>query len=148
EGVRQSGSKAKLVFRCDISRPQWQRNTLDGLLDFNVVSGALRKYHRMVLERKEANGEILMEYGCSNPLPDANTQPRGWCIDAWAIGCDGVLPWQTVGRDASWKEADTLALFYPARTKAEAGPIPSVRLKAYRRGQQDVEYLTLLTQVM
>ena len=31
--------KAKLVFRCDISRPQWQRDALDGLLDYNVVGG-------------------------------------------------------------------------------------------------------------
>ena len=34
----------------------------------------------------------------------------------------------------------------PAATPRE-GPIPSIRLKAYRRGEQDVEYLTLLAQV-
>ena len=39
-----------------------------------------------------------------------------------------------------------LSLFYPARAAGQ-GPLPSVRLKAYRRGQQDVEYLTLLSQV-
>jgi hypothetical protein len=147
EGVRQAPGKAKMLFRCDISRPQWQRNTLDGLLDYNVVGHALRRYHRMVLDRKEANGELVMEYGNTNPLTDANTQPLGWCIDAWALGCDGVLPWQTVGRVSSWTKADPLALFYPGRT-ADREPIPSVRLKAYRRGQQDVEYLMLLTQVL
>src|SRR5581483_5193863 len=36
----------------------------------------------------------------------------------------------------------TLSLFYPG-PKAGDDPVPSVRLKAYRRGQQDVEYLTL-----
>jgi hypothetical protein len=55
---------------------------------------------------------------------------------------DGVLPWQTVGRGDSWVEADTLALFYPGRSGRL--PVPSIRLKAFRRGQQDVEYLTLL----
>src|SRR5205823_12716017 len=34
------------------------------------------------------------------------------------------------------------SLFYPARNQG-GEPVPSVRLKAYRRGQQDVEYLTL-----
>ena len=46
----------------------------------------------------------------------------------------------------SWKKADELSLFYPGRD-AQEGPVPSIRLKAYRRGQQDVEYLTLLGQV-
>ena len=40
------------------------------------------------------------------------------------------------------ERADELSLFYPA-ARAEPGVVPSVRLKAYRRGQQDVEYLTL-----
>ena len=50
-----------------------------------------------------------------------------------------------------------MALFYPRNSpqtnsksggsRASTSPIPSVRLKAYRRGQQDVEYLTLWTQL-
>lgn len=142
EGVRKAPGKAKMLFRADISRPMWQRDAFDGLLDYNVVSGVLRNYRRMVLDRKEQNGEILMEYGGSNPIEDANVQPAGWCVDAWAIGADGVLPWQTVGNANSWNKADPLSLFYPAR--AGGGVTPSIRLKAYRRGQQDVEYLTLL----
>jgi hypothetical protein len=35
-------------------------------------------------------------------------------------------------------------LFYPAPPGGD-GPVPSLRLKAFRRGQQDVEYLTLWT---
>ena len=66
-------------------------------------------------------------------------------LDAWTLGVDGVLPWQTVGSGDSWKTADDLSLFYPAR--GTDGPLPSVRLKAFRRGQQDVEYLTLLQTV-
>jgi hypothetical protein len=146
EGVRQANSRAKLVFRADISRPMWQRDSLDGLLDYNVVSGAMRPYHRMVLDRKEDQGQILIEYGSTNAVSDSNVQPLGWCLDAWALGCDGVLPWQTLGGGESWQRADDLALFYPPR--GAGGPVPSIRLKAYRRGQQDVEYLTLLTQVL
>jgi hypothetical protein len=146
EGINQARGPAKLVFRCDISRPQWQRDALDGLLDYSVVGGAVRTYHRMVVDRKQANGEVTLEYGSTNAVEDANVQPAGWCLDAWSLGLDGVLPWQTVGNSASWDRADTLALFYPGRGSEE--PVPSVRLKSYRRGQQDVEYLTLLTQVL
>lgn len=145
EGVHQAGGRAKMLFRADISRPQWQRDLFDGLLDYNVVSGSLRNYQRMVMDRKEAHGELTVEYGGTNAVTNANVQPLGWCIDAWAIGCDGVLPWQTVGNADSWKQANELALFYPS---ASAEPVPSIRLKAYRRGQQDVEYLTLLTQLL
>ena len=102
----------------------------------------MRTYPRLVLDRKEANGQIVVEYGSTaTPSTASNVQPAGWCLDSWSLGADGVLPWQTVGNADSWKKADELSLFYP-------GPIPSIRLKAYRRGQQDVEYLTLLSQVL
>ena len=59
-----------------------------------------------------------------------------------------MLPWQTIGNADSWKQADQLSLFYPGDTVGQADPIPSIRLKAYRRGEEDIEYLTLLTQVL
>jgi hypothetical protein len=144
EGINQAPpGKAKLEFRCDISRPQWQRDALDGVLDYNVVGTEMRQYPRIVMDRKEAAGEVVVEYAGSNPVEESNIQPVGWSIDAWSRGADGVLPWQTIGSDDSWKKADELSLFYPGRD-ANEGPIPSIRLKAYRRGEQDVEYLTML----
>jgi hypothetical protein len=147
EGRNQAPGQAKLVFRCDISRPQWQRDGFDGLLDYNVGGGAMRPYHRPVFDRKAANGEIVIEYAGSNAIEDSNMQAVGWALDSWSLGSDGVLPWQTIGNGDSWRNADPLALFYPDRNSGERPPIPSIRLKAYRRGQQDVEYLTLLAQV-
>jgi hypothetical protein len=143
-GINQAQGPAKLVFRCDISRPQWQRDVLDDVLDVNVVGSAFRKYRRMVLDRKRGAGQVVIEYGGSNPLEESNVQPLAWAVDSWSLGSDGVLPWQTVGKAESWTRGDELSLFYPTY-KGHPGPIPSVRLKAYRRGQQDVEYLTLLT---
>jgi Domain of unknown function (DUF4091) len=161
EGINQAaGSRAaspgssspwpRMVFRADISRPQWRRDSLDGLLDYHVVGGAVREYPRLVFDRKRALGEIVLEYGSTNPIEGSNLQPVGWCLDAWALGTDGIIPWQTIGNDDSWERADELSLFYPGRPRGQAGAgkpgpgvIPSIRLKAYRRGQQDVEYLTL-----
>ena len=55
-----------------------------------------------------------------------------------------MIPWQTIGRAESWVKGDELALLYPPNPHipgAQAEPVPSLRLKALRRGQQDVEYL-------
>ncbi|HWB14158.1 MAG TPA: hypothetical protein VG826_33335 [Pirellulales bacterium] len=147
EGVDPVRRQASVLFRCDISRPQWQRDLLDDVLDYNVVGGAMRRYRRMVLDRKEATGQVVIEYGSANSIDQSNVQPAAWCIDAWSLGADGVLPWQTIGNDESWRQADTLALFYPGKPAGYDEPIASLRLKAFRRGQQDVEYLTLFSQL-
>ena len=153
-----STSFPRLVFRIDDSRPQWRRDALDGLVDYHVVGSALREYPRLVFDRKRRYGELVVEYGSTNPVHTSNLQPVGWSIDAWSLGADGVLPWQTIGTARSWQQGDELSLFYPMprngrgedrlakstnQPGAELGVVPSVRLKAYRRGQQDVEYLTL-----
>lgn len=136
--------RAKMAFRADISRPQWQRDALDGILDYNVVGGEIRNRLRMVGDRKRDQGQFVLEYGGSNRVDESNVQPAAWCLDAWTLGADGVVPWQTIGNADSWRKADELSLFYPGRPGRDPGPVPSLRLKAYRRGQQDVEYLTLL----
>jgi len=135
-----------LVFRTDVSRPQWQRDVLDGLVGYAVVSSALRTYPRHVLDRAKTNRELVVEYGTSNRLDQSNLQPLAWCIDSWTLGINGVLPWQTIGNKDSWSKGDELSLFYPALDSEDKSPIPSIRLKSYRRGQQDVEYLELLRQ--
>lgn len=143
-GLGRAGSGfPRLVYRIDDSRPQWRRDALDGLVNYHVVGSAVRQYPRLVFDRKRKYGEIVVEYGGTNPIGASNLQPVGWSLDAWALGTDGVLPWQTVGTAESWNKADELSLFYPLPPGSRPGVIPSVRLKAYRRGQQDVEYLTL-----
>ncbi len=144
EGVRAESKPANLLFRADISRPQYQRDLLDGILDVNVVGGGYRRYLRTVLDRKSKGGETTYTYGSANPVEQSNFQPVGWTLEAWAHGLDGVTPWQTLGKSRSWAGADTNALFYPGDSIGRPGPLPSIRLKAFRRGQQDVEYLVLL----
>ncbi len=140
-----SGVGAKnVLFRTDVSRPEWQREVLDGLVGYAVVSSAVRRYPRHVLDRARKNNEKVIEYGTSNRLDQPNIQPEAWCVDAWSLGLNGVLPWQTIGNLESWKSGDELSLFYPDPQSEAAQPIPSVRLKAYRRGQQNIEYLELL----
>ena len=86
----------------------------------------MRTYPRLVFERKRALGEIVLEYGSTNPIEGSNLQPVAWCLDVWSLGADGVIPWQTVGNADSWKRADELSLFYPGAARAggagQSGP--------------------------
>jgi len=149
EGLAKAGGKARFVYRCDISRPQWQRGSLDHVLDYNVVNGRVfRRYTRIVLDRKREFRQIVVDYGTTNGIEKSNMQPVGWSLDSWTLGSDGIVPWQTIGRHESWQEADELSLFYPGSFLGQHEPIPSIRLKAYRRGEQDIEYLTLLSKVL
>ncbi len=144
-GLAQAGKPNNLMYRADISRPQWQRDSLDTVLQYNVVSqSAYREYHRLVSDRRWRYGQIVMIYGTTNHPRDNNVQALAWSWDVWCRGADGVLPWQTIGRRESWQEADQLSLFYPVAD--DRPPVPSVRLKAYTYGQQDAELLRFVAQ--
>jgi hypothetical protein len=116
------GGAANWLHSRQISRPQWRRDTLDGLLDYHVVGSAMRTYPRLVFERKRSLGEIVLEYGSTNPVEGSNVQPAGWCLDVWSLGGDAVVPWQTIGDAGSWDRADELSLFYPGRGRAAVPP--------------------------
>lgn len=134
---------ARLVYRADISRPQWQRDLFDGVVNVEVVSGSLRTYSGQVRERARRFGNLCYMYGSPNTIGTPNAINAAWCVEAWALGADGVVPWQTIGKTSAWEKLDDLSLFYPAET----GPAPSLRLKAFRAGQQLVEYLTLYAEL-
>jgi hypothetical protein len=135
---------ANILYRCDISRPQWQRDGLDDTLGYNVVAGGpFLQYRQMVRDRAERFNQIVVVYGTANHPDASNVQGAAWCVDAWRLGADGVLPWQTVGTNEAWQNAEETSLFYPGEPLKLEGPMPSIRLKSYLRGQQDVEYLTM-----
>jgi hypothetical protein len=129
------------VFRCDISRPEWQRDLLDGVTGVEVISGALRPYHDRIAIRQAKFGTMVTMYGTTCAPAEYSIQPVAWCLDAWCLGADGVLPWQTIGNAESWDKPDQLSLFYPPRNEHDPVVSPSIRLKSYREGQQLVEYL-------
>lgn len=147
-GVDPVRGPAQMLFRCDISRPQWQRDLMDDVLNYNVVGGgAFLQYRRMVLDRKRRFHQVVIPYGTTNDPADSNMQPVGWSLDNWTLGADGVLPWQVIGNNDSWKHGEATCLFYPGGPVGSKQPIPSIRLKAYLRGEQDVDYLVLLARL-
>jgi hypothetical protein len=130
--------KVNLTYRADISRPQWQRELLDHCVNVEVVSGVLRTYWPRVQRRAKTCGNLYYMYGGANAVGTPNIANAAWCVEAWSLGSDGVVPWNTIGGKESWQAPDELSVLYPTAN----GPVPSLRLKTFRAGQQLVEYLT------
>ena len=137
----------QLDFRIDISRPHFDRGQLRGKIDLWVVAnGAMRGHSRLVRDRAERSGFRYWVYGTTNAVEDSNRATQAWVLESFRLGACGVVPWQTVDKKGNaMRKANQLGLFIFDRTNDGRTVIRhSLRLKAYRRAQQDVEYLTLL----
>jgi hypothetical protein len=134
-------------YRIDISRPEFDRGQLAGKTDLWVVSSsAFREYHRLVADRMEREGLKVWVYGTTNKVEQSNRTVQAWVLDAYRGGARGIVPWQTVNKDGSaMTKADQLGLFIFTKG-ADGKPVirHSMRLAAYRRAEQDIEYLELL----
>ncbi len=134
---------AKVWYRGDISYIQYERDLLKGVIDIEYIGGNNAQKLRMKKDESLYHKSYFAEYGTANAIDDSNLQPVLWSLFAWSKGATGVLPWQTIGDEGTWIQGKATSLFYPDKN----GSIPSVRLKAFRRGQQDVEYLSILKMI-
>lgn len=140
--VARFSEKLALEYRADISYSHLSRDMLLDVVDLTYIGATDDRKRRIQNDwRVRCGAGRFAEYGTANPIESPNTQPVMWSLLAWSGGAEGLLPWQTIGGKKSWTTAHTTALFYPTE---DGGPLPSIRLKAFRRGQQDVEYLSLL----
>lgn len=136
----------RLRFRADISRPQWQRDWLDGLVDLMCVSGEFYRKNELCLDLQRTQGIQFWHYATGNDLHASNLTGEAWALQAYLAGADGILPWNSLGDDMSYDRPTPTTILYPGERFGVNGPLASLRLKAFRRGQQDVEYLELLAQ--
>lgn len=144
---RAQAQDLKIDYRIDISRPEFDRAQLDRPGDFWVVSSwAFEHYRRLVADRMATAGLKTWIYGSSNDPKDSNRMLQAWALDAWRFGATGLVPWQTVDKSgAALKKADPLGLFIFDKQPDGAIAIRhSLRLKAYRQAEQDIELLILL----
>jgi len=137
--------RTPFVFRGDISRPQFQRDSLDGLLDVNVC-GNYAAYRPMVDGRRERFGEVLWTYGSLCAVDASAMELAVRALWLYGHTVDGFVPWLTLGGVKAWTEPTETIAFYPGTPVGVQGSVPSLRLKACRRGEQDIEYAWLLAQ--
>lgn len=149
--TRVGGPPPRVDYRIDISRPEFDRGQLPGKADLWVVSGkAFADYHRLVMDRAEATGERIWVYGSAAPAERSSRAIMAWALSAYRGGATGLVPWQTIDRDGSaLQKSDPLGLFIFDRGVGDAVAIrPTLRLKAFLRAQQDIEYLELARKKM
>jgi len=137
---------ARMVYRGDISRPQWQRDFLDGLTDLQCVSGALWTYRKRCMDMQRRWGVRFWHYGSPNPVRESNLAAVAWGLRAYLAGADGILPWNVIGGSTALDTPSETALLVPGDRLGVDGPLVSLRVKAFRRAQQDVELLIALAE--
>lgn len=133
----------RLVFRADVSRPQWQRDWLDGLVDLMCVSGELFRKNQRCLAMQERLGCRFWHYGEANAVQTSNLNGAAWAVKAYLAGADAIVPWNSLGGEEAYSRPTPTALLVPGTRVGVDEPVASLRLKALRRGQQDVEYLAI-----
>lgn len=134
-----------IVFRADISRVEWVRDLLTNQIDIDCTSERLLSKSRFMLDNRGHFGKEYWHYSSTNHPRDTNVAMRVWAWKAWLAGADGIVPWNTVTGAEAWDRAEPLTVFYVGAKFGSKEPYGSLRLKAFRRGQQDVEYLVLLS---
>jgi hypothetical protein len=139
----QAGDRDRLVFRVDLSRPQFARDTLDRVMDLDV-SGGFTEYRRLLEDWRERRGQRNWTYGAPPPSRVSALTINAQTLDLYGRGVDGFVPWCVLGTENEWKAFSETCVIYTGRPMGIQGPCASLRLKACRRGEQDVELLGLL----
>lgn len=150
-GAKAGGPPIQIDYRIDISRPEFDRGLLPAKAELWVVNGkAFSDYRRLVMDRAEITGEKIWLYGAAAPAHQSSRAIMAWAIAAYRDGATGLVPWQTINRDGSaLQKADPLGIFiFDRRPDGDIAIRPTLRLKAFRRAQQDIEYLELARQKM
>lgn len=140
----QSYKDVPIKLRTDISRVEWIRDLLAGQIDLNCISRRFYDKNRYLRDDPVRFGKRFWNYASTNHPRETNVSMRAWCWRAWLAGADGIVPWNTVRGPAAWERAEPLTVFYAGSKFGRKEPYESLRLKAFRRGQQDVEYMVLL----
>jgi hypothetical protein len=140
------GSKLNVQCRGDVSRPQWQGDRLDGVSDITVVSGALYAFQPLIQRRRVEHDDVFWFYGGSPGVHADLTQIAAIYLKTWTLGCDGGLAYWTSFHGNDWDKADSLAIVLQANHGYKSLAVPTDRLSAQRRVQQDIELLNLLAE--
>ena len=133
-----------ILLRTDISRVEWIRDLMAGQIDLNCVSQHFFDKNHYLRNDLPRFGKQFWHYATTNHPRESNVAMRAWCLRVWLKGGEGIVPWNTVRGAEAWNKAEPLSVFYVGSKFGKDKPFGSLRLKAYRRGQQDIEYLTLL----
>lgn len=139
----------KTSMRTDVSRPEHMGDKMDETRSYDktpgcyVVSSAINSEKSLLEDMLATSKTSLWWYGGGS---GAETDPCAVIAlfnARWCLGASGGMPvYMVEGGSNKWTDTDSLRVIrYDEQTKL---PVASFRMKAYRRGQQDIELLNLL----
>jgi hypothetical protein len=133
------------LFRGDISRPTWQGNLSDGLMNIMYIGGGGFDMLRLIRNHKHRMPCIMYAYGACANYEKSNWDNAAWCLKAYACEADGVLPWQSLGKGLNNPDSgDHGNSLVVDAGEPYGNAVGSLRLHGLRRGAQDCELLRLL----
>ena len=139
-----AGSKLNVTTRGDVSRPQWQGDRLDGACDVSVVSSAIYSWQPLLQRRIIEHGSRYWFYGGSPSTNVDLAQLAAIYLKNWTMGCEGGLAYWTSFKGGSWDKPERFALILGRSHGYSSPAVPTDRIAAQRRAQQDIELLNLL----
>ncbi len=131
----------RFEFRVDISRPAFQRDWMDAVVDLNVCAGQLRTQARQIALRRHRYQEEYWNYSMPGSFGESHLGWILWPIRSYSWAAPGTVVWQTIGSDGDLEKADDTALMVPGRTFGINRPLPTLRMKHWRDGIQVTELL-------
>lgn len=139
------GDSRRVQHRVDVSRPQWGRDVLDRVVDLNVTGG-FNDFRPWLEEWRERHQQHVWTYGSA---PTSSRSALGIVaqgIDLYARGVDGFVPWLTLGSAENWTKFEETCVYYTGKPHGITGACASLRLKAYRRAEEDISLLRMVAE--
>ncbi|HEX3135714.1 MAG TPA: hypothetical protein VHX44_19285 [Planctomycetota bacterium] len=115
------------------------------MVDLNV-SGGFNDYRPWLEEWRERHQQHVWTYGSA---PTSSRSALGIVaqgIDLYARGVDGFVPWLTLGSAENWTKFEETCVFYTGKPLGITGACASLRLKAYRRAEEEISLLRLVAE--
>lgn len=139
------GDDRHVIHRVDLSRPQWGRDVLDRVVDLNV-SGGFNDYRPWLEDWRERHQQRVWTYGGAPTSARSALAIVAQGLDLYARGVDGFVPWLTLGEAANWTKFEDTCVFYSGKPLGITGACASLRLKAYRRAEEEISLLRLVAE--
>ena len=144
---RMKASANTWAYRADISRPQWQGRVLENRLNVGYYGGFDddRTFQRCKILKEETKIKVRA-YGAAPSPGRSNMETVALVLNTWLNGADGFQTWWATGRKKSLDIQEGCpgnALFAPG-DRFDLPVVGDMRLKAFRKGEQLIEYLVML----
>lgn len=134
----------QLVFRASVPGADTLARYGEERFGLLTVSDTEPASWRLLRDRAAVHGTTLWLESDTVPLEDTTLEIVTTALKYFLEGADGWSLREVTGQPAHWLRSQASSVVYCGAPAGVSGPLPSLRLKALQRAEQDIEYLLLL----